>query len=233
MSRLSEIAHLITAGLVVLICCERSDRLNELPVVEGGRCSAHRQHCQNAAQILSCEDRRWTRRDCVDVCVEEDPLLEALGCDLWEDGIEGSCACGMRDAAVDDGGCDHGTTHCLGKDMLLICEDRQWVDYQCTEVCADLRLPRNSMGCFQGSFASSKPLDPLTDACACTLAGTPCDAALPVFCDSVFSMARCADGLWEIEYCQPDCPLGKIASCRSLENSDQAACVCEEPNFGP
>lgn len=166
----------------------------------GDGCGDLASECVDEATLWACVDRRWELVDCAETCEDRGGLV---GC-LTDPELptEARCWCGDDMAA-----CVPGQSECVSDDVVRMCdpETLEFVESTCDAVCAAREPPQRARGPCLG-----------ISECDCTLAGTPCAPGSPPRCN-LLSVARCVDGVWDLESCPCSCdswaPGGAACGC--------------------
>jgi hypothetical protein len=193
-------------GLVLGLWSGCAD-VQAVPMEEGGRCGGMFTICDGDGSLLACEDRVWVRHDCEAVCAEQGEVSSGCGLVIGND----ACLC----EPDPDAPCAGTTSTCESADVLLQCVDDAWESTSCTVECAAYDPPLTSLGCRHDGDGA---------ACACSLDGTPCDAA-GAWCETDEVLATCSAGTWMLETCDGPCEEGEVPRCLPFDG-DTAICGC-------
>lgn len=127
-------------------------------------------------------------------------------------------ACAGPDAhpVVEGERCGGPIARCAGDGSILICQDREWVEHDCDEVCAQ-----------EGAVASGCSIQGWTDECVCDPVESECGGISPT-CESADVLLTCVEGQWEPTSCAEECgsqdPPLSSSGCRRVAGG--ADCVC-------
>jgi hypothetical protein len=163
----------------------------------GQRCVGRHAWCDGDA-VIDCDDGKWTRRSCVDVCGSALPL------DCESDDSTAACRC---DAPI-------SPYSCADAETLLVCGDDACTPHDCATLCAADPVRPQSLGCIES-------------ACECTAVGSACAADDRPRCDGLFVLLSCEAELWVATDCRAvDCvPPQDVAGC-VLTAEGTAGCGC-------
>jgi hypothetical protein len=192
------------------------------PIVAGGLCSSSASQCLDDSRILVCENRIWTERTCAEACAERGRL--AHGCRTEE--FDATCLCVAPDAGAGADAtpseCSYTLRRCADSETLVVCTSGRSVQRSCSAICAELSPPRLSLGCRPYLLFARLGVDE----CVCSLAGTACVEDSAPICDGAGYVARCVDGLWQIEDCALVCAPDGGSRCSSWQDDGGAGCSC-------
>lgn len=153
---------------------------------EGDGCGFGPSECADAHTLWACSERTWKIVDCDEACADHGGSVGCLAGEVAGDGARCWCEAFMPE-------CAPGAAECVSDEEIKICSE-DTLDFErarCDDLCGALTPPERSVGC-------------LSDACRCTLEGTPCPPDSPSHCE-LEDLVRCVDGVWTREACWEVC----------------------------
>jgi hypothetical protein len=175
---------------------------------QDGYCDEVQSRCLDDATIEICRDGHWSTQSCDAICTSSSRAH--VGC-LRRAGDDDECLCGPADGTCEE----ERVGLCASSGAQWDCGAGVYYHRPCHALCqADTPVP---VGCYYDLGAGR-------EGCHCAEEGAACTNEAAPRCAGQSEIARCVDGMWQIQSCSDEC--GSEAACEHDDTHQQGACLC-------